>query len=158
MEIRLTLALPRDEISVPLVRRILKQSMDVLGVDPEVTYDIELALTEACTNVLDHAADGDQYELSAGIAGDRFIIEVADRGEGFESGSIGRDDADVHAEGGRGIQLMRALVDTVEFTSRASNGTRVHLEKTLRGAEGSLIEQWIAKDALDAAVKAAPVP
>ena len=62
MELKLTLALPRDEYSVPVARRVLSRSLEVLGVDEVVVADIELALTEACTNVLDHAADTDEYD------------------------------------------------------------------------------------------------
>ncbi len=142
MEIKLTLALPRDEISVPVVRRLLKQSMDVLGVREDVTADIQLALTEACTNVLDHAADGDEYEVSAGIDGDQCVLEVVDRGGGFDGSLEGLDDADDAAEGGRGIQLMRALVDKVTFINRPQKGTVVHLEKKLEWREGSVIQHW----------------
>ncbi len=142
MEIKLTLALPRDEVSVPVVRRLLKQSMDVLGVDDEVTADIELALTEACTNVLEHAAEGDEYEVSAGIDGDLCVLEVVDRGGGFDGSLQGLDDAEAGAEGGRGIQLMRALVDRVTFLNRPHRGTVVHLEKKLTWREGSVIQHW----------------
>lgn len=142
MEIKLTLALPRDEVSVPIVRRLLKQSMDVLGVEPDVTHDIELALTEACTNVLEHSADGDEYEVSAGIDGDRCIIEVVDRGYGFDGSLQGLAEAEPSAEQGRGIQLMRALVDKVTFSSRPAKGTVVHLEKRLEWREGSVLQHW----------------
>src|SRR3954471_24471502 len=63
MELKLTLALPRDQLSVPLARRILKRSLDSLGIDDETVSDIELALTEACTNVLDHARGHDDYTV-----------------------------------------------------------------------------------------------
>jgi len=116
---------------VPVVRRILKNSMQTLGVDDEVIGDIELALTEAVTNVLDHAARGEEYEVSAGIDGDRCVIEVVDRGTGFDGGALGRDDAHVDAEGGRGIQIMRAMVDSVTFDNVETVGTVVHLEKRL---------------------------
>ena len=142
MEIKLTLALPRDEISVPVVRRLLKQAMDTLGVQPDVTHDIELALTEACTNVLDHSEAGDEYEVSAGIDGDQCVIEVVDRGAGFDGSLQGLADADPAAEGGRGIQLMRSLVDRVTFTNRPAKGAVVHLEKRLEWREGSVIQQW----------------
>ena len=130
MEIKLTLALPRDELSVPVARRVLKQAMEVLGVEAEVTTDIQLALTEACTNVLDHAGDADEYEVSAGIDNDVCVIEVIDRGAGFDASDLGHADADHGAEEGRGIQLMRALVDKVHFT-QAEDGNVVHLEKRL---------------------------
>ena len=131
MEFKLTLALPRDEYSVPIARNVLKNSLSVLGVTAHVIHDIELALTEACTNVLDHAVDSDEYEVSAGIDGRVCVIEVIDRGEGFDGSTKGLADAEPTAEDGRGIQLMRALVDKVTFTSRPQVGTVVHLEKEL---------------------------
>ena len=141
MELKLTLALPRDEYSVPVARRVLARSLDVLGVDETVVADIELALTEACTNVLDHAADSDEYEVSAGIDGTVCVIEVIDRGGGFDGATKGLADAEPSAEDGRGIQLMRALVDKVTFTSRPQVGTVVHLEKQLTWTDGSVLER-----------------
>lgn len=140
MEIKLTLALPRDELSVPVARRVLKQAMDVLGVDEEVTTDIQLALTEAVTNVLDHAGDSDEYEVSAGIANDVCVVEVIDRGAGFDASSLGHGQAEQTAEEGRGIHIMRALVDMVQFDSREHVGNVVHLEKRLRYADNAVIK------------------
>ena len=131
MEIKLTLALPRDEVSVPVVRRVLKRSLDVLGIDADCVHDIEIALTEACTNVLDHATEGDEYEVSAGIDGRTCVIEVVDRGGGFDGSVKGLTEAEPHAEDGRGIRLMRQLLDKVEFQSRPSVGSVVHMEKEL---------------------------
>jgi serine/threonine-protein kinase RsbW len=130
VEIKLTLALPRDELSVPVVRRVLKQAMQTLGVQADCISDVELALTEACSNVLNHA-DAVEYEVSAGIAGDTCVIEVFDRGRGFDSDNHGHVDAEHSSEGGRGIQLMRALVDRVEFETSQPAGTLVRLEKQL---------------------------
>ena len=141
MELKLTLALPRDEYSVPVARRVLARSLEVLGVEESVVADIELALTEACTNVLDHAADTDVYEVSAGLDGTVCVIEVIDRGGGFDHAVKGLADADPSAEDGRGIQLMRALVDEVTFTSRPQVGTVVHLEKQLSWDDGSAIQR-----------------
>ena len=141
MEIKLTLALPRDELSVPVVRRVLKSSMQTLGVDDEVIGDIELALTEAVTNVLDHATHGEEYEVSAGINGELCVIEVVDRGSGFDSGALGHGDAHVDAEEGRGIQIMRALVDRVTFDNVPRVGTVVHLEKQLEWNQDAVIKK-----------------
>ncbi|MCU1602747.1 MAG: ATP-binding protein [Frankiales bacterium] len=131
MELKLTLALPRDHMSVPLARRILKRSLDTLGVEPGTVSDIELALTEACTNVLDHAQGNDDYEVSAGINGHNCVLEVVDRGTGFDGSQHGLQDASQAAEEGRGVQIMRALMDRIEFQSRPTQGTVVHLEKRL---------------------------
>lgn len=144
MEIKLTLALPRDEFSVPVVRRVLAGALQALGVSDAVVGDIELALTEACTNVLDHADHADDYEVSAGIDGDKCVIEVVDRGFGFDGSMRGLAEAEPHAEDGRGIQLMRALVDRVTFVSRPQQGTVVHLEKQLEYESGSAIDRLTA--------------
>ncbi len=132
----MTLALPRDGLSVPVARRVLKNALTALGVADEVTADIEVALTEACTNVLDHAADGEEYEVRAGVHDHECVIEVVDTGGGFDPAAHGFSDAAAAAESGRGIQLMRALVDRVSFTSRG-DGTVVHLEKRLHWEEGA---------------------
>ncbi|CAO5253622.1 ATP-binding protein [Frankia sp. AgKG'84/4] len=142
MEIKLSLALPRDEISIPVVRRICAQSLKVLGVTQECINDVELALTEACANVLLHAQDGDEYEVSVGVDNEVAVIEVSDYGGGFDAEVD--PDAPIGAAGdstptesvpeqGRGIFLMRALMDQVQFNrvDGPYRGTRVHLEKTL---------------------------
>jgi serine/threonine-protein kinase RsbW len=142
MEIKLTLALPRDQLSVPVVRRILSGSLRTLGIDVDTISDIEIALTEACTNVLDHADGDNEYEVSAGIDGTTCVIEVVDRGaDAFDPSAVGLADADVSAESGRGIQLMRALVDKVTFINQPRDGTVVHLEKQLTWDPGAVIER-----------------
>jgi serine/threonine-protein kinase RsbW len=141
VEIKLTLALPRDELSVPVARNVLKQALGALGVERDTIADIQLALTEACTNVLDHAVEADEYEVSAGIDGEECVIEVIDRGaSGFDGSDHGHVVAEADAEGGRGIQLMRALVDKVMFESRPQVGTVVHLEKKLQWEDDSVIK------------------
>jgi serine/threonine-protein kinase RsbW len=149
MEIKLTLAMPRDELSVPVARRLLITAMSTLGVTDDIVDDIGLALTEACTNVIDHAAEGDEYEVSAGIDGDCVVIEVADRGVGFDGHLRGHAEAHHHDEDGRGIQLMRALVDRLSFVKHADDGSVVRLEKDLAWSAGSPLEQWSEQTAGD---------
>lgn len=141
MEIKFTLLLPRDEVSVPVVRRVLRASMLTLGVNENCVEDIEIALSEACTNVLDHAQGEDEYEIVAGLDDNRCVIDVIDTGRGFDAEQLGRAEAAPSAEQGRGIQLIRALVDRVHFKSRPEMGMIVHLEKTLQFQENSAIQQ-----------------
>jgi serine/threonine-protein kinase RsbW len=141
VEIKFTLSLPRDAMSVPVVRRVLNSSMRTLGVEEDCLTDIEIALTEACTNVLDHAAMGDEYEVIAGLDDNCCVIEVIDTGRGFDADRLGHAEADPSAEEGRGIMLIRALVDRVHFRSRPENGTVVHLEKELRFTTGSPLQR-----------------
>jgi serine/threonine-protein kinase RsbW len=144
VELRLTLCLPRDELSIPVVRRTLDGAMKALGVPADEAHDIQVAVSEACTNVLDHVQEGEEYEITCSVSESLASIDVVDTGSGFDSESIGHADAEHTAEEGRGIQLMRALVDKVTFTSIPTVGTVVHLEKRLEWTETAPIKQLSA--------------
>ena len=143
MEIHFSLCLPRDEESVPVVRHICRDALAELGVARDCVGDVELAVTEACTNVLKHAAGtGDEYEVTVAVAEDDCVIRVVDSGTGFDHEAVDRDTAAEHgAESGRGVFLMAALVDGLKFTSKPEVGTVVHLEKKLQLEETSVIRR-----------------
>lgn len=131
MEISVALSLPSDGASVPVARRVTAQALRALGVDGECIAELELALTEACANVLDHAGNGDDYEVQFAVVGPDCVITVTDRGKAFDGRDHGLHDAGPSDERGRGIQLMRALVDEVHFTESENGGTTVNLTKAL---------------------------
>jgi serine/threonine-protein kinase RsbW len=135
------LCLPHDEASVPVVRHLCRQVLTVLGVSAACMADIELAATEACTNVLKHAQQtAGPYEVEVEIAGDACRIGVGD-GARFEHAGLGVGPAAEDAETGRGIHLMRALVDSLEFVSVPNEGTRVHLVKRLEFTDDSPVHR-----------------
>lgn len=134
MEWNLALALPRDELSIPIARRACSESLRILGVLDQCRQDIEVALSEACTNVLNHADANAEYEVGISIDDRHCTIEVRDVGAGFDPAQVVPAHADGEAEGGRGIQLMRSLVDSVDFMGGAHDGTVVRLEKALEFA------------------------
>lgn len=146
MQLKFVLHLPRDARSVFVVRRILTRSLSTLGVTEACTDDIEVALSEACTNVLDHAEDGDDYHVSAGVEDDRCVIEVIDTGRGFDAEQLGHTETAHTAEEGRGIQLIRALVDRVQFSNRPEKGSIVHFEKRLEFVSGAPIAHFMRSD------------
>jgi serine/threonine-protein kinase RsbW len=139
MELSLALTLPRDEQTVPVARHIVRNAMEQVGVDPACTYDVELALSEACTNVLLHSGPGDQYVVRLDLEDRVGRLRVIDVGHGFDSATIRSDDPLLEAERGRGLGLMQALVDRVDFVSRPEAGTIVTLEKVLTYADTALL-------------------
>jgi serine/threonine-protein kinase RsbW len=146
--ITFALSLPRDEASVPVVRHICRDALEALGVTRSCTEDIELAVTEACTNVLKHARGSrEDYDVSVEIDEENCAIRVVDSGGGFDHATTGDEEAQGSAEGGRGIHLMRALVDSVSFVSKAHDGTTVHLEKALELTAGSLLRPQVRTSA-----------
>ena len=138
VQIQLSLALPRDEVTVPVSRHVCRTALSELGATDDIVSDIEIALTEACTNVVDHSGPGDEYEISVTISPEHCVIRVVDTGRGFDAARLSDDDtSDLSAERGRGIELMKALVDQVRFESKDEAGTIVHLEKHLEFPEAA---------------------
>ena len=137
MQLTLAICLPRDGVTIPVARHTIRDALRTVGVVEDCIADIAVAQTEACANVVQHSGPGDEYELRVEIDDDRCVLSVIDRGDGFDS-SILSDKADPGAERGRGIQLMRALVDNVHFVSDPDTGTAVHLEKALFFREDAL--------------------
>jgi serine/threonine-protein kinase RsbW len=113
-----------------VTRRLIAQALRVVGVEPDTVSDVEIAVSEACANVLRHAQVGDSYEVHAGFDTQRAFLEIIDQGSGFAD--IARDRPDDDAESGRGVTLMRALMDKVRFEKRSGDGASVVLEKSLR--------------------------
>ena len=67
-------------------------------------------------------------------------IEELDLGRGFDAATLQAADDDlVEAERGRGLGVMRAVVDRVDLTSRPEAGTIVTLEKVLTYSDGALL-------------------
>lgn len=130
----LSVALPRESVSVPVVRRLAAQALRAFGVLDEDVDDVQLAITEACANVIDHAGATDTYEVKIELAADRCALTVVDQGSGFDVASIPEHASD-DAEMGRGLTLMRALVDNVAFRNEPQAGAVVHMVKTLRYIE-----------------------
>ena len=139
MEIVFSLNLPREEASVPVVRHVCRDALKVLGLTADCISGIELAVTEACTNVLKHVEGfQDEYRVEVCINHELCEISVIDPGGGFDHEEHG-DQAHPSAESGRGIAIMKALVDEVHFSSKGGTRNVVHLIKKLELAEDSVL-------------------
>jgi serine/threonine-protein kinase RsbW len=88
VDVRFCLVFPRETISVPVVRRVLGDTLYKLGVDEDCVADLLLAVTEACTNVLRHSGPGRRYEVVATVGRNRCVLDVVDTGRGFDPVSL----------------------------------------------------------------------
>lgn len=146
VQVTLSLTLPRDEQTIPVTRRIVRHALAEVGASRECMDDIAIAQSEACTNVVKHSGPGDLYEIRVAIDHEKCVISVIDRGRGFDWQSLTDGGGpDTSAERGRGILLMRALVDEVRFLSKPEAGTIVHLEKALVFEPGSVVSRLRGK-------------
>src|ERR1700690_3802818 len=88
-DVQFCLVFQTETLSVPVMRRVLGDTLRGLGVDEESVYDLLLAATEACTNVLTHGgrpARGYAVVTSLGAVGCQ--VEVADEGIGVPPAGV----------------------------------------------------------------------
>jgi serine/threonine-protein kinase RsbW len=96
VDVKFCLMFPREAVSVPVVRRVLGDTLRELGVDDDAVADLLLAVTEACTNVLQHSGQGHRYEVVASVSEGGCLVEVVDSGAGFRPGRPGRGRLTAH--------------------------------------------------------------
>lgn len=131
MDITFTVHLPVDTGSVPFVRGLCRQALEHLHTEPAVIDEIALALTEACANVVRHAGEQAEYEVEVVIDDRLCRISVVDGGAGFDPAALPEQEERSPLDGGRGLLLMQALVDRLDFRHEADGRHRVTLEKRL---------------------------
>ena len=136
MELIFDLLLPRDRLTVPMVRHLFRSSLTELGVASECIEELELAITEACSNALKHARPGeDQYEVAARVDGALAEVTVTNLGI---PGLGSEAEPALDAESGRGVLLMSHLVDRFSFEEH-EDSTSVKLSKKLTLLEDSVL-------------------
>ena len=130
MRMSVRLCLPREADSVPAVRRLLRCALTTLRIDRQSGTDLEIALTEACANVVRHAAGSDHFEVSLDVGEDRCAIDVIDSGAGFDPERAGARTPRADSERGRGLFLIRTLSENVRMHSVPRRGSLIHFEKS----------------------------
>ncbi len=131
MNIAFSVRLPVDAQSVPLVRGLVRQALQYLGVVADGIDEISLALSEACANVVQHAGEHEEYQVDVMIDDHDCRISVLDDGRGFDPVAVSARQPTSPLDGGRGLILMRALVDRLDFRETEDGRHGVILEKQL---------------------------
>jgi serine/threonine-protein kinase RsbW len=141
----------REMLSVPVMRRVLGDTLRGVGVNEDSVSDILLAATEACTNVVLHAGhSAAAFTVAATVDGAACRVEVTDAGRGCRVPRGARrrglraravteaappehepPDHAALAESGRGFAIMSACVDEVTLRTAPGRGTRVVLDKRI---------------------------
>jgi integral membrane sensor domain MASE1/anti-sigma regulatory factor (Ser/Thr protein kinase) len=122
---RLVVRLPAEPRVLAPLRQTLRRWLREVDAAPDVADDLLLACGEACANVIQHAYGAKEGELEMGLAVRDGTAEVTVRDQGSWRPPSGVD-------GGHGLPLLRALMDTVKVQS-GPDGTCVRLERRLSG-------------------------
>ena len=119
---------PRNAGTVRERVRALASQAGFSGVD---LADIEIAVGEAVTNAILYGSPtaASRIGITSFLHGASFQVEIHDQGHGFDPNQL-QEDVDNHSLGGRGIHLMRALMDDVELHHNG-HGMIARLSKNL---------------------------
>lgn len=135
------LRLYADRARLATIRDFVAKVGHELGLDKRVVYDLQLAIDEACTNVVEHGYGGRGGEIEIGVeaAKDGVGVIVRDWGATFNPQAVPEPDVTAPLEqrrlGGLGLFLMRQVMDDVHFEFGAENGNTLTMFKRHRGEE-----------------------
>jgi serine/threonine-protein kinase RsbW len=135
----ISLAFPARAEYLVLARLVLSGLARVQPIEPDALGDAKLALTEACSNSIRHAyADGaGRVHVRYEVSDDALVLEVHDDGIGFVPGPAREPVGEDLDEGGLGLEIIRALCDSVEIGAGPSaSGLTIRFVKQLQRQSG----------------------
>lgn len=132
--LRLAMRLPRHAASVPNARHTLDHALAGICVAKECRDDIALALTEACSNAVEHAQIGQEYEVIVTVDRVRCVVDVIDTGVGMEVPRLDDQPLATTAQRGRGLHLIRVFTDQLQMRRVDPHGLALRMIKVLTWA------------------------
>lgn len=131
----------RVEIRVPCraefvrtIRRTLGEFAETLDMPSSAVEEVQIATSEAVTNIIRHAYHSlgklPALKVKCSRNADGLVVEITDRGHGFRLPKQRPTIEDcINREGGLGITLITHLMDSVVYSSRPEDGTRIRMVK-----------------------------
>lgn len=121
--------------NLPAVLAFIEEACAAAGVAPALWFDVQLAVEEACSNIIEHAyreAEGD-FSLAFAAQDTDVIITLHDHGRPFDPQAVARPAMNRPLKkrpvGGLGLHLIYQLMDEVRFTFEASGNTLVLVKR-----------------------------
>jgi serine/threonine-protein kinase RsbW len=142
----LFLEAPGHESYLAYIRRIVADLAQQVGFTEEEVAKIEMAVDEACSNVVEHAYAKDkewswkqrdpEIRLQIRVVDGDLIIEINDHGQRFDFSTYQPATIEQSLQqmkrGGYGISIMRQFMDEVQYNSSNAHGNTLRLVKHLK--------------------------
>ena len=120
--------------NLPKLLHFVEQACQRLGIPEETSQNLQLAVDEACINIIDHGYQGRSpgtIELTIQVGDQQVVIEVVDFGRKFDPTTLPTPDISSSLEerpvGGLGVYLMMRLMDEVHYSSDPEQGNCLQL-------------------------------
>lgn len=132
-----------DTANLARIRAFVREKAETMGFSPEELDQIELAVDEACANVIEHAyppdpdgkAKSQQLHLCLKLEFGKFTVIITDHGATFDPSLIQPPNLSEYLAqyrvGGLGIYLMRSLMDEVDYHIQPGIKNEVRMVKFL---------------------------
>ncbi len=131
-----TTIFPAKYESLDAMREFVCQAAEDARMSDSDSYKVQLAVDEACSNVIEHACEGEcgeEIEITCTAAEDRLTVMIRDHGEPFDPESAPAPDLDADLEdrpvGGLGVFLMKRLMDEIRYEVLGEAGNVLTLVK-----------------------------
>jgi len=134
-----TSSFPGRYDSLARVSEFVVEAAKDAGLSSEEVYSVELAVDEACCNIIDHAYGGEGIgELKCSVIVDegKLTVILSDRGRSFDPKTIPDPKLNVPIEKlkphGVGLYLMRKLMDEIKYEAIPHRGNVLTMVKRKR--------------------------
>lgn len=116
----ITISIPSLTENIRIVESFIDNAKDKLQLNDDIYGNIMIAITESVNNAIIHGNSGDKtknVELRCAMEDNVVVFYVTDEGTGFDYNSLPDPTApeNIDKPGGRGIFLMKALCDELQF-------------------------------------------
>jgi len=116
------LHVPSSTENLSMIRDFVGSIGERAGFNKNELVKLELAVDEACANVIEHAYGSDttrEVTVKATIDPDSVQIRIVDTGRGFDPTTVPQKDLDSlirkRESGGLGLRLIKSLMDEVHY-------------------------------------------
>jgi serine/threonine-protein kinase RsbW len=136
-----TRAFPGRFDSLAAIGEFVSRAAEAAGLDARAVYSVQMAVDEACSNIIEHAYGGEgrgNIECTCRVDDDGLTVVLRDEGRFFDPTSVPTPDLHANLEdrtgGGLGLYFMRQLMDEVHFEFTPGSGNLLTMVKRKGGA------------------------
>ncbi len=143
IERKFKLYVPSSTENLALIREFVASIGVQAGLESSEVAKLELAVDEACANVIEHAYGHDATQdviIRATFDDETLKIDVEDTGRGFDPNSVQPEELERliqdRKSGGLGMRLMKSLMDEVHYEIEPGKKNELHMIKRLKNKSG----------------------
>ena len=134
-----SLMVPSSTENLALIREFVSAVGEQAGFGEQDVMRLQLAVDEACANVIEHAYDLEathEVTIRAVMDDDALCFEVVDHGKGFDPARIDELQLDQlikdRRSGGLGLRLIRSVMDDVQYQIVPGEKNELRMVKRLK--------------------------